>query len=208
MSQSAIVRSCAVRPRPLPTGARSAAQVAPSLGLAWATCVTQRLFLSRCPAAAAVADDEDAGPGDGTRTGRTGRGCAPQPLLRSIQARRQAGLRHCCECPCVLRMLVCARESGHMSQPEAHRGHATPGRHECLAPLRMRMSLPGAPWQPACSLRSRLPAWHFLSQPVTVCVPCAGSLQPLPARRLPLLHGRAGRPARPTARRDCVGGAP
>lgn len=100
MSQSAIVRSCAVRPRPLPTGARSAAQVAPSLGLAWATCVTQHLFLSRCPAAAAVANDEDSGPGDGSRTGRTGRGCAPQPLLRSIQARRQAGLRHCCECPC------------------------------------------------------------------------------------------------------------
>ena len=62
--------------------------VAPALGLAWATCITQRLFLSRCPGAAAA---EGAGAeGEGTRGdggGGAGGGRPPQPVLRCMQAR-------------------------------------------------------------------------------------------------------------------------
>ena len=63
-------------------------EVAPALGLAWATCVTQRLFLSRCPGAAAAEElpgmeglraQGDRGSANGRRP--------PQPVLRCMQAR-------------------------------------------------------------------------------------------------------------------------
>lgn len=63
-------------------------EVAPALGLAWATCVTQRLFLSRCPGAAA-AEGPSGAEGESMRGGGggVGGGGPPQPVLRCMQAR-------------------------------------------------------------------------------------------------------------------------
>ena len=64
-------------------------EVAPALGLAWANCITQRLFLSRCPAAAAA--DPGSHLGANPNQGRLGAGDAgappAQPILRCIQVR-------------------------------------------------------------------------------------------------------------------------
>ena len=58
--------------------------MAPALGLAWATCITQRLFLSRCPAAA-VAERPAAAERDRGQGGCAGGGPPPQPVLRCMQ---------------------------------------------------------------------------------------------------------------------------